>query len=121
MGGILGGGAGAAGRSHRGDEGQVQIETELRRAADVPARGDTEPAAFSVELPAPNFHVLLIRHGKYGFCNTPNNVSEVKRAAGNDVKLVIPQGHNVAVDVCMSLMEMGRCLSRFSRAHSGSP
>jgi hypothetical protein len=40
-----------------------------------------------------------LRQWKCGFCNTPNNVSELKRAAGNGVKLVISQGLNVAVDV----------------------
>jgi len=46
------------------------------------------------------FNSLLAKYNwRYRFYNTPKNFSDVKRAAGNGVKLVISQGLNVAVDV----------------------
>jgi hypothetical protein len=47
----------------------------------------------------PDSSSAYLRQRKWGFCNASNNVSELKRAAGNGVKLVIAQGLNVAVDI----------------------
>ena len=39
------------------------------------------------------------KYRNYDFLNTPNKVPDGKRATGNDVKLVISQGLDAAVDL----------------------